>query len=164
VSTPTRTRGTYLGGVPDRPWSRWRRRRRDGEDGEVHEEPRESADLNDEEYAWWAARDEGETGRVTQGQGRRTSASESDCNSESVFDWSGGGESGGLFDETDPYVVLDLPPTASWDEITSRHRLLAKLHHPDRLFDAAPEQREDSDRRIRDLNIAYMELRRRKGR
>jgi hypothetical protein len=31
-------------------------------------------------------------------------------------------------------------------------------------MNAAEEERETSDRRIRELNIAYMELRRRKGR
>jgi hypothetical protein len=31
-------------------------------------------------------------------------------------------------------------------------------------MNATDEQRENSDRRIRELNIAYMELRRRKGR
>ena len=44
------------------------------------------------------------------------------------------------------------------------HRRLAKLHHPDRQTNATEAERENSDRRIRELNIAYMELRRRKGR
>jgi hypothetical protein len=37
-------------------------------------------------------------------------------------------------------------------------------HHPDRLASAEPDQRARSETFIRDLNIAYMELRRRRGR
>ena len=81
---------------------------------------------------------------------------------ESLFDWTGADDS--IFDATDPYVVLGLPPSASWEEISSAHRRLAKLHHPDRQIGTTDEERENSDRRIRELNIAYMELRRRKGR
>ena len=132
-------------------------------------------DLNDEEHAWWAARDELATGNVPHGRKRRKpvqdepkpkSGFETYYSSESLFDWSGEsqGDAEGILDETDPYVVLELPATATWDDITSAHRRLAKLHHPDRLMDATPEQRESGDRRIRELNIAYMELRRRKGR
>ena len=81
---------------------------------------------------------------------------------ESLFNWTGGSDA--VFDETDPYVVLGLAPSATWEEISAAHRRLAKVHHPDRLLDATEEQREASNQRIRDLNIAYMELRRRKGR
>jgi len=97
----------------------------------------EPVSLDDEAHAWWAAPDD-----------VGTAASEPPDET----------------DETDPYVVLGIPPTASWDEITGAHRRLAKEHHPDRLVDPTPEERERSDDRIRDLNIAYMELRRRKGR
>ncbi len=152
--------------MPDRPWDRLRRRRRDAD---ADEGEQESVDLNDEEHAWWAARDELETGRVPHGRKRRKPADEPKksgfetyYSAESLFDWSNDGV--GVLDETDPYVILGLPASASWEQITSAHRRLAKLHHPDRLVDPSPEERESSDRRIRELNIAYMELRRRKGR
>jgi DnaJ-domain-containing protein 1 len=153
--------------VPDRPWDRLRRRRKDADDSGAQRD--ESADLNDEDYAWWAARDELETGKVPHGRKRpkqpeepKKSGFEQYYSTESLFDWTG--DSVSVLDETDPYVVLGLPSSASWEEITSAHRRLAKLHHPDRLVDATPDQRENGDRRIRELNIAYMELRRRKGR
>ena len=113
--------------------------------------PKESVDLSDEEHAWWAARDELETGRVPHGRKRRSTTNEPTksgfetyYSSESLFDWTG--DEAGMIDETDPYVVLGLPTSATWDEITSAHRRLAKLHHPDRLVDATPEERESSDR------------------
>src|SRR5262245_62559839 len=95
VSTPTRTRGTYLGGVPARPVSR-RPRRRGGEGGDTDEPV---SILDDEAHAWWAAPDDVPT-------------AQSECI--------------GVVDESDPYVVLGIPPTASWDEISGAHRRLAK--------------------------------------
>jgi DnaJ-class molecular chaperone len=124
-----------------------------------------------DEHAWWAARDEREfdsnkapSGRTKQKpvEEPKRSTFEEYFSTESLFDWTGGSES--IFDETDPYVVLGLPASASWEEISTAHRRLAKIHHPDRLHNATEDERENSNRRIRDLNIAYMELRRRKGR
>jgi DnaJ-domain-containing protein 1 len=124
-----------------------------------------------EENAWWASRDELETDRAPSGRTKKKviepeekrNTFEEYFSTESLFDWTGGDESG-VLDETDPYVVLGLPPSASWEEISAAHRRLAKLHHPDRLHGASTDERENGDRRIRELNIAYMELRRRKGR
>lgn len=147
-----------------RRWDRLRRRRRDDRVADD-----ETVGLDDQEHAWWAAREVLETGEVPHGKKRRKppeeqkqSAFQSYFTNESLFEW--GVDGNDVFDESDPYVVLGLPPTASWEQITAAHRRLAKLHHPDRLTNAPPEEREKSDRRIRDLNIAYMELRRRKGR
>lgn len=58
----------------------------------------------------------------------------------------------------DPYVVLGVAETASWPEITAAHRRLAKQHHPDYTDEAG------SHDAIRRLNIAYVELRHRRGR
>jgi DnaJ-domain-containing protein 1 len=124
----------------------------------------------DDEHSWWAAREEFDSNKIPHGRTKKRPAEETPKHSafedyfstESLFDWSG--SEGGVFDESDPYVVLGLPPSASWEEISAAHRRLAKLHHPDRLQNATDEEREASNQRIRDLNIAYMELRRRKGR
>ena len=43
------------------------------------------------------------------------------------------------------------------------HRRLAKPHHPDRLLNATPEDRQRSEDRMRDINIAYAELKRRRN-
>lgn len=143
-----------------------RRRKKDDdppeEDDNVH--------MDGEEHAWWAGRDELDSDRVPHGRTKQPTVEnepkrntfEDYFSTESLFDWTGA--EGGIFDETDPYVVLGLPASATWEQITAAHRRLAKLHHPDRLVHANAEEREASDRRIRDLNVAYMELRRRKGR
>lgn len=125
----------------------------------------------DEEHAWWASRDELDSDRIPHGRTKKKPIEEEPkrntfedyFSTESLFDWSGQ-DTSGVLDETDPYVVLGLPPSATWEEISASHRRLAKLHHPDRMLHATDEERENSDRRIRELNIAYMELRRRKGR
>lgn len=141
------------------------RRRRKSEPPEKQED---TAQITDE-HAWWANRDEFDSNKVPTGRSKqkpeaepKRSTFEEYFSTESLFNWTGGSDS--IFDETDPYVVLGIPASASWEEISSAHRRLAKLHHPDRLQDASEEERENSNRRIRDLNIAYMELRRRKGR
>jgi DnaJ-domain-containing protein 1 len=143
-----------------------RRRKKDNENDE------DTVPIDTEEHAWWAARDELDSDRAPSGRTKKKPVEEEPkrntfedyFSTESLFDWTGADETKGLFDETDPYVVLGLPPTATWEEISAAHRRLAKLHHPDRLMNATEEERENSNRRIRDLNIAYMELRRRKGR
>ena len=126
-----------------------------------------------EEHAWWAAREELDSDRAPSGRSKKKivendqkrNTFEQYFSTESLFDWSGAdGNDSGILDESDPYVVLGLPASASWDEISAAHRRLAKLHHPDHKHDATDEERETSNQRIRDLNIAYMELRRRKGR
>jgi len=124
-----------------------------------------------DENAWWASRDEFDSDRVPRGRTKKKvvppledrNTFQAYFSSDSLFDSTAADDSG-IFDETDPYVVLGRPPSASWKDIAAAHRRLAKLHHPDRLSHATPEEREASDRRIRDLNVAYMELRRRKGR
>jgi DnaJ-domain-containing protein 1 len=63
----------------------------------------------------------------------------------------------------DPYAVLGVTATATWEEITEAHRKLARLHHPDRLVTASADTRAASEERMRDVNIAYAELRRRRG-
>lgn len=144
--------------------------RRRKKDDETSDEDENVHIASDEEHAWWAAREEFDSNKIPHGRTKKPpveeapkhSAFEDYFSTESLFDWTG--DEGGIFDETDPYVVLGLPPSATWEEISAAHRRLAKLHHPDRMQDASEEEREASDRRIRELNVAYMELRRRKGR
>jgi DnaJ-class molecular chaperone len=67
-------------------------------------------------------------------------------------------------DPDDPYVILKVEPTATWEEIVSSYRRLARMWHPDGLRDPAPGERELCDDMIRKLNVAYTELRVRRGR
>ena len=154
------------------PESRWekRRRRKDEARPDGKADNDDSVNLGGAEHAWWAGREELDSNKAPSGHSKhkpvveepKRNTFEEYFSTESLFDWTGAQDS--IFDETDPYVVLGLPPSASWEEISAAHRRLAKLHHPDRLVNPTDEERETSDRRIRELNIAYMELRRRKGR
>jgi len=67
-------------------------------------------------------------------------------------------------DADDPYVVLKVAPTAPWEEIVASYRRLARMWHPDGLRDPAPGERELCDDMIRRLNVAYSQLRVRRGR
>lgn len=71
---------------------------------------------------------------------------------------------GSPVEPANPYDVLGLPASASWDEIVEAHRRLARQHHPDRVGDGTDEERATSERLIRDINAAYAELRIRRGR
>ena len=67
-------------------------------------------------------------------------------------------------DPDDPYVVLKVAPSASWEAIVTSYHRLARMWHPDGLRDPVPGERELCDDMIRRLNIAYTELRVRRGR
>ena len=66
-------------------------------------------------------------------------------------------------DDQDPYKVLEVEPTATWDEIVAAHRHQARVHHPDRLFGQSEEEKQEGEDRIRVINAAYQELRVRRG-
>jgi hypothetical protein len=66
-------------------------------------------------------------------------------------------------DDQDPYKVLQVEPTATWEEIVAAHRHQARVHHPDRLFGQSEEEKEVGEDRIRIINAAYQELRVRRG-
>jgi DnaJ-domain-containing protein 1 len=66
-------------------------------------------------------------------------------------------------DTSDPYAVLGVDPRASWEEIVDAHRRQARRHHPDRLVGRADTEIARAEERIRDINVAYQELRVRRG-
>jgi DnaJ-domain-containing protein 1 len=63
----------------------------------------------------------------------------------------------------DPYEVLEVAPTATWDEIIAAHRHQARIHHPDLLFGQSDDEKAESEDRIRTINAAYEELQIRRG-
>lgn len=69
-----------------------------------------------------------------------------------------------LFVEPDrndgPYAVLGLTRRATWEEISKAHRRLVSELHPDRYVDADDVVRNAAERRVRDVNEAYAEIRR----
>ena len=91
-----------------------------------------------DEHAWWAARDELDSKKIPTGRTKkpveeapRHSSFEDYYSTESLFDWTGAQE--GLFDESDPYIVLGLPPSASC--------LPARTRLPDRGIRAVQARR-----------------------
>ena len=59
-----------------------------------------------------------------------------------------------------PYEVLGVAPGASEDEATAAYHRLVQMYHPDKVANLAPEFREVAERRMKEINAAYEELKR----
>ena len=136
----------------------------------------ESVDLGDADHAWWT---NGTVNHVPTGP---TAAPEEPTETSEFFaEWSTDslfvtgaetttptnglpGDDGytgpPLFAVDEAYLLLGLDQDASWDEIVSAHRKLAKRYHPDRLVNASPEARARGEQRMAELNVAYESLQR----
>jgi curved DNA-binding protein CbpA len=124
------------------------RKRRDDED-----DGNKTVDLTASEHAWWASTPIDPFGRDEQPAGGTEPEPEPEPeapSSEVVPD--------------DPYEVLRISPSATWDEIVVSYRKLARWYHPDGLVDPSPADLESCEDMIRRLNAAYAELRVRRGR
>jgi DnaJ-class molecular chaperone len=64
----------------------------------------------------------------------------------------------------DPYAVLGLRATASWDEILTAHRSLARRFHPDKVATFDQVAREVAEEIMFKINWAYRELKVRRSR
>ena len=157
-------------------WSRKRNSSR--EPGQPNGERVQSVRLDGDEHAWWAQEEVKEAWRPRSarpadaeperdvlaehfGDDWRTTfgftpTSDDELEYETVVDPPED-------EEPDPYVVLEVEPTASWDEIITAHRRQARVHHPDLLFGQSPEETAAAEARIRVINAAYKELRIRRG-
>ena len=60
-----------------------------------------------------------------------------------------------------PYEVLQVRPGASQKEISAAYRRLAQLHHPDKVATLTPEVGKLADRRMKEINAARDQLKRR---
>ena len=58
-----------------------------------------------------------------------------------------------------PHEVLGVAADASQDEIKSAYQRLIRQYHPDRVADMGPEIREVAERRAKEINAAYEQLR-----
>jgi len=56
------------------------------------------------------------------------------------------------------YDILDVPPTATPEQIRSAYRILVQLHHPDRLQQANAQVRQYAEERLKKINEAYAVL------
>ena len=67
-------------------------------------------------------------------------------------------------DVPDPYAALGVDSSATDDAVEMAYRRLMSEYHPDRVATAAPEIRALAERRARELNQAYDEIKRQRGR
>jgi hypothetical protein len=168
-----------------------RGRRRGGDEGrtERDQDAPEDADLDADTHAWWAQRDQLDQGVPRGRHFQRDAEARPDLDDQWSIDklfefvpdydldldaqpvpaayedlFSNPLRSAKLLDADDPYTVLGLEVTATWEEIVEAHRRLARLHHPDRNATAMIETRNASEERMREVNIAYAELRQRRAR
>ena len=58
------------------------------------------------------------------------------------------------------HEILGVPIGASAEQIVAAYRQMAKMYHPDRLANLAPEFIELAEERMKDINAAYEELKR----
>ena len=62
------------------------------------------------------------------------------------------------------YDVLGLPADASDAEVDKAYRRLMSRFHPDKVAGAPPEERDQAERRAREINTAYDRIRRQRKR
>src|SRR5437763_16720515 len=101
-----------------------RRRRKD----ERASNDDDNVTIASEENAWWASRDEFDSDRVPRGRTKKKvvppledrNTFKAYFSSDSLLD-STAADATGIFDETDPYVFLGLPPPAPGKNIAAPH-------------------------------------------
>ncbi len=159
------------------PWSR-KKKDRAPDPAPPKDEPAEEVRLDDDDHAWWAQKEVTEVWQPKRrrapepepkrdilaehfGEDWRTSfgftpPTEEELEAERAAEQQ-------AIDDQDPYKVLEVEPTATWEEIVAAHRHQARVHHPDRLFGQSEEEKAEGEERIRVINAAYQELRIRRG-
>jgi len=63
----------------------------------------------------------------------------------------------------DPYAILGVSSSASNDDVESAYRRLMSEFHPDRVTSAGAEIRELAERRTREANAAWDEIKRQRA-
>ncbi len=75
---------------------------------------------------------------------------------------SGGSLHRGVIGRGDAFRILGLPESASASDITRAYRSLVKKYHPDKLSAGSDSEKHHAGERIREINRAYDELKRRR--
>ena len=60
--------------------------------------------------------------------------------------------------DEDAYAVLGVSREDDWKAVVRAHRALVKANHPDRLSDAPTAVRQEAEERLRQINLAYREV------
>lgn len=134
----------------------------------------DSADLSEDEHAWWAARDgvagvprgaspdEDEPDEGSQFSDYWTAESlfeEPPPSSEPASDAGDDDELAGEMDLDAAHLVLGVPIGAEWEAVTKAHRRLAKQYHPDLLVEYSAEAQDLGRSRMAEINAAHATLR-----
>jgi preprotein translocase subunit Sec63 len=61
----------------------------------------------------------------------------------------------------DPYEVLGVTRDATLDEIRAAYQTKVQQYHPDKVASMGPELRDVAERRTKEINAAYEQLKRR---
>jgi len=61
----------------------------------------------------------------------------------------------------DPYVVLNVPRNAAKDEVVAAYKKLAQMYHPDKVAGLAPEYHLIAEKKMKEINAAYEQIRER---
>lgn len=163
------------------------RRRRNADEPPAADDAEGAVDLGADEHAWWAQRDINDAWTP---HPRRAQRAEDEPERDVLAEHFGADwrtsfgfdpildgprpadrpsesqpepEPDTPIDTSDPYAVLGVDPSASWEDIVDAHRRQARRHHPDRLVGHADAEMARAEERIRDINVAYQELRVRRG-
>jgi DnaJ-class molecular chaperone len=56
------------------------------------------------------------------------------------------------------YEILEVNEGATLEEITEAYRKQARMNHPDKVANMAPEFQEMAEQRMKEINAAYQEL------
>lgn len=62
-----------------------------------------------------------------------------------------------------PYEVLEVAPEATAEEIRAAYRKKVQQYHPDKVVEMGPEIRQVAEQRMKEINAAYEDLKRRHG-
>jgi hypothetical protein len=62
------------------------------------------------------------------------------------------------FSQTDPYALLEVPPSASTEEIKAAYRRAVSRYHPDKVAHLGPEFQELAHRKLLAIQSAYEAL------
>lgn len=62
----------------------------------------------------------------------------------------------------DPYTVLGVAQDAPFDDVRAAYQKLVQENHPDKVTDMSAEIRDLAERRTKEINAAYNELKQRR--
>ena len=113
-----------------------------------------TVDLAGEDNAWWSGAQVNHTFVTERPVDARERATDHDLMTSVPTSWISQSP-----DATRAYRALGIDWEASWDEVVTTYRNLARRWHPDRLAEASPEVQAEGVRRMTDFNAAYDELR-----